>query len=260
MLYKQHGNKKKKTGNMKKLEKHFYMISSDSSAKSIEELSSMKKKSFSILLGGYLFNLTFFLAINHIYFGKAFAFISLVESAAALFGMTLVYLLIISLILSIVKIYRKHWPSFVAPAIIITLLTFLTISIVHYKRYYENKVMKTEVASLRDQAFSLLQKDKADYMKALDLLNKAIELNPDDAIDYNNRGTAFYKLGWYQRAIEDFNRAINLDPNDTYAYNNRGNAYYDLGKRNRACDDWRKVCELGNCDGLNWAKKKGFCK
>ena len=120
--------------------------------------------------------------------------------------------------------------------------------------------MKTEVASLRDQAFSLLQKDKADYMKALDLLNKAIELNPDDAIDYNNRGTAFYKLGRYQRAIEDFNRAINLDPNDTYAYNNRGNAYYDLGKRNRACDDWRKVCELGNCDGLNWAKKKGFCK
>ena len=260
MLYKQHGNKKKKTGNMKKLEKHFYMISSDSSAKSIEELSSMKKKSFSILLGGYLFNLTFFLAINHIYFGKAFAFISLVESAAALFGMTLVYLLIISLILFIVKIYRKHWPSFVTPAIIITLLTFLTISIVHYKRYYENKVMKTEVASLRDQAFSLLQKDKADYMKALDLLNKAIELNPDDAIDYNNRGTAFYKLGRYQRAIEDFNRAINLDPNDTYAYNNRGNAYYDLGKRKHACDDWRKVCELGNCDGLNWAKKKGFCK
>lgn len=258
MLYKQHGNKKKKTGNMKKLEKHFYMISSDSSAKSIEELSSMKKKSFSILLGGYLFNLTFFLAINHIYFGKAFAFISLVESAAALFGMTLVYLLIISLILSI--IYRNQWAYFLTPAIIITLLTFLTISIVHYKRYYENKVMKTEVASLRDQAFSLLQKDKADYMKALDLLNKAIELNPDDAIDYNNRGTAFYKLGRYQRAIEDFNRAINLDPNDTYAYNNRGNAYYDLGKRKHACDDWRKVCELGNCDGLNWAKKKGFCK
>jgi len=245
---------------MKKLEKHFYMISSDSSAKSIEELSSMKKKSFSILLGGYLFNLAFFLILNHIYFGKAFAFISLVESAAALFGMTLVYLLIISLILSIVKIYRKHWPSFVTPAIIITLLTFLTISLVHYKRYYENKVMKTEVASLRDQAFSLLQKDKADYMKALDLLNKAIELNPDDAIDYNNRGTALYKLGRYQRAIEDFNRAIHLDPNDTYAYNNRGNAYYDLGKRKRACDDWRKVCELGNCDGLNWAKKKGFCK
>ncbi|MBW2576318.1 MAG: tetratricopeptide repeat protein [Deltaproteobacteria bacterium] len=111
--------------------------------------------------------------------------------------------------------------------------------------------MKTKVASLRDQAFSLLRQDKADYMKALDLLNKAIELNSEDAIDYNNRGTVFYKLGRYQRAIEDFNRAIHLDPNDTHAYNK---------KRQHACDDWRKVCKLGNCDGLNWAKKKGFCR
>ena len=243
---------------MKKLEKQFYMISSDSSAKSIEELSSTKKKFFSILLAGYLFNLIFFLILNHIYFKKTFAFISLVESAAALFGMTLVYLLIISLVLSI--IYRNQWVFFSTPAIIITLLTFLTISLVHYKKYYEKKEMKTKVASLRDQAFSLLQQDKADYMKALDLLNKAIELNSKDATDYNNRGTVFYKLGRYQRAIKDFNRAIYLDPNDTCAYNNRGNAYYDLGKRKHACDDWRKVCKLGNCDGLNWAKKKGFCR
>ena len=245
---------------MKKLEKQFYMISSDSSAKSIKQLSSMKKKSLAIMLGGYLFNLAFFLILNHIYFGKAFEFIFLLKSVANLFGITLIFLLIISIMLSIVKIYRKHWPSFVTPAIIITLLTFLTISLAHYKRYYENKKMKTEVSSLRNQAFLLLQEDMADHMKALDLLSKAIELNPTDAINYNNRGVALYKLGRYQQAIKDFNRAIHLDPNDLYAYNNRGNAYYELGKKNRACDDWRKACDLGNCDRLNWAKKKGFCK
>ena len=245
---------------MKKLEKQFYIISSDSSAKRIEQLSSMKKKFLAIVLGGYLFNLVFSLILNHIYFKKTFDFIFLLKFVANLFGITLIYLLIIFLILSIVKISRKHWPSFVAPAIIITLLTFLTISLAHYKRYYENKKMKTEVSSLKNQAFSLLQKDMADHMKALDLLNRAIELNPNDAINYNNRGVALYKLGRYQQAIKDFNRAIHLDPNDLYAYNNRGNAFYELGKTNRACDDWRKACDLGNCDGLNWAKKKGFCK
>ena len=245
---------------MKKLEKQFYMISSDSSAKRIEQLVSMKKKSLAIVLGGYLFNLAFFLIINHIYFEITFDFIFLLKFAANLFGITLIYLLIISLILSIVKIYRKHWPSFVTPAIIITLLTFLTISLEHYKIYYENKKMKTEVSSLKNQAFSLLQEDMADHMKALDLLNRAIELNPNDAINYNNRGVALYKLGRYQQAIKDFNRAIHFDPNDLYAYNNRGNAFYELGKKNRACDDWQKACDLGNCDGLNWAKKKGFCK
>jgi len=245
---------------MKKLEKQFYMISSDSSAKRIEQLVSMKKKSLAIVLGGYLFNLVFFLILNHIYFKKTIDFIFLLKFAANLFGITLIYLLIIFLILSIVKIYRKHWPSFVTPAIIITLLTFLTISLEHYKIYYENKKMKTEVSSLKNQAFSLLQEDMADHMKALDLLNRAIELNPNDAINYNNRGVALYKLGRYQQAIKDFNRAIHLDPNDLYAYNNRGNAYYELEKKNRACNDWRKACDLGNCGGLNWAKKKGFCK
>ncbi len=245
---------------MKKLEKQFYMISSESSAKRIEQLVSMKKKSLAIVLGGYLFNLVFFLILNHIYFEKTIDFIFLLKFAANLFGITLIYLLIIFLILSIVKIYREHWPSFVTPAIIITLLTFLTISLEHYKIYYENKKMKTEVSSLKNQAFSLLQEDMADHMKALDLLNRAIELNPNDAINYNNRGVALYKLGRYQQAIKDFNRAIHLDPNDLYAYNNRGNAYYELGKKNRAYDDWRKACYLGNCDGLNWAKKKGFCK
>ncbi|MEA1949708.1 MAG: tetratricopeptide repeat protein [Thermodesulfobacteriota bacterium] len=245
---------------MKKLEKQFYMISSDSSAKRIEQLRSMKKKSLAIVLGGYLFNLAFFLILNHIYFGKPFEFIFILNSVANLFGITLIYSLIIAIMLSIVKIYRKHWPSFVTPAIIITLLTFLTISLAHYKRYYENNKMKTEVASLRNQAFSLLHKDMADHMKALELLNRAIKLNPNDAINYNNRGVALYKLGRYQQAIKDFNQAIHLDPNDLYAYNNRGNTYYEFGKKNRACDDWRKACDLGNCDRLNWAKKKGFCK
>ncbi|MGD2030341.1 MAG: tetratricopeptide repeat protein, partial [Desulfobacterales bacterium] len=101
---------------------------------------------------------------------------------------------------------------------------------------------------------------KDDHMKALDLLNKALELDPNDAINYNNRGVARYKLGQYQQAIKDFNRAIHLDPNDLYAYNNRGNAFYELGKTKRACNDWRKACYLGNCEGLNWAKEKGFCK
>jgi len=245
---------------MKKLEKQFYMISSDSSAKGIEQLSSMKKKSLTVLLGGYLFNLVFFLILNHIYFGKAFEFIFLLKSAANLFGITLIYSLIISIMLSIVIIYKKHWPSFVIPAIIITLLTFLTISLAHYKRYYEKKKMETEVSSLRDRAFSLLQEDMADHMKALDLLNRTIELNPNDAINYNNRGVALYKLGRHQQAIKDFNRAIQLDPNDLYAFINRGNVHYGSGKKNRACDDWQKVCDLGNCDRLNWAKKKGICK
>ena len=40
--------------------------------------------------------------------------------------------------------------------------------------------------------------------------DKAIELNPQDAIAYFNRGIAYGKLGNYQQAIKDFKTAARL--------------------------------------------------
>ena len=54
---------------------------------------------------------------------------------------------------------------------------------------------------------------------------KAIELNPDYAIAYNNRGVAYYLKKEYESAIVDFTKAIELNPDYAIAYNNRGMAY-----------------------------------
>jgi len=59
------------------------------------------------------------------------------------------------------------------------------------------------------------------YEKAIECFDKAIELNPNFAWAYNNRGTAHYYLKEYEKAVEDYNKAIELDPKDTRAYDNR---------------------------------------
>ena len=41
---------------------------------------------------------------------------------------------------------------------------------------------------------------------------RAIELNPDNAAAYNNRGVAYHTKGDYDHAIEDYMTAIRLDP------------------------------------------------
>ncbi|WP_241392517.1 tetratricopeptide repeat protein [Brachyspira hyodysenteriae] len=41
---------------------------------------------------------------------------------------------------------------------------------------------------------------------------KAIELNPNDFMAYNNRGNAKDNLGLYKEAIEDYNKATELNP------------------------------------------------
>ena len=61
-----------------------------------------------------------------------------------------------------------------------------------------------------------------EYEKAIEDYNKAIELDPNLAGVYYNRGNAYFYLKQYEKAIEDFDKAIELNPNNAYAYNNRG--------------------------------------
>ncbi len=68
-----------------------------------------------------------------------------------------------------------------------------------------------------------------DYVGAIDDYNKAIELYPNYAIAYYNRGGAKYDLQDYAGAIEDYNKAIELDPKCKHFYYFRGLAKKHLG-------------------------------
>ena len=75
-----------------------------------------------------------------------------------------------------------------------------------------------------------LKHDKlADYQGALDDYNRGIQLGSQYALDYTNRGWLKHdKLGDYQGALHDYNLAIQLDPQYALAYNNRGWLKHDL--------------------------------
>ena len=82
------------------------------------------------------------------------------------------------------------------------------------------------------------------YEDAIKDCNKAIELNPKDAMAYNNRGVAYGELKKHEKTIEDCNKAIELNPNFAMAYNNRGNAYYELNRYEKAIEDCNRAIEL----------------
>jgi len=63
----------------------------------------------------------------------------------------------------------------------------------------------------------------------------------------------------YNIAIQDFNKAIELDPNYAGAYLHRGKTFIKMGLKDKGCADLRKACELKECSGWQWAKKKGYC-
>jgi tetratricopeptide (TPR) repeat protein len=97
--------------------------------------------------------------------------------------------------------------------------------------------------------------DKKDYKKAIESLDKAINLNSQNSDSYYWRGYAYDELEHYQKAIEDFTKSINLNPQDAPVYYARGVSYSDFGEYQKAKLDLIKASELyketGNITSYN---------
>ena len=60
------------------------------------------------------------------------------------------------------------------------------------------------------------------------------------------RGKSYGSIEQIDKALADYNKAIELDPNYASAYLNRGNAKLLLNQKDSACLDFSKAGELGN--------------
>ena len=87
--------------------------------------------------------------------------------------------------------------------------------------------------------------DNGDYNGAIIKYTEAIELNPDYAGAYYNRGSAYSRMQNYTAEIADYTKAIELNPNYADAYNNRGLCYQAMGNNARAQADFTKAKQLG---------------
>lgn len=122
-----------------------------------------------------------------------------------------------------------------------------------------------------------------DNKKALDLINKAISIDRNFAIAYNNRGGIKGAMGDHYGAISDFNIAISINPNHSQTYLSRGlskgalkdfkgaisdhDMVIKLDPQNTFafkmrgleklmiglyyCGDFKTACELGDCSMFN---------
>ncbi|HJT57594.1 MAG TPA: serine/threonine-protein kinase [Ktedonobacteraceae bacterium] len=82
------------------------------------------------------------------------------------------------------------------------------------------------------------------YEQAIKDYSHAIELNPKFALAYSNRGLIYHDLKMYRRAIEDYTRAIELNTQDAFMYYSRGITYRALGENERAIADYTRAIEL----------------
>jgi tetratricopeptide (TPR) repeat protein len=107
----------------------------------------------------------------------------------------------------------------------------------------------------------------ADYDKAISDYDEAIWLEPDNAEAYFNRGEAYAGKEDYDIAIFDYDEAIRLEPDNVLAYFNRGEAYAKKGDYDKAIYNYARAIWLNpnNAEaylarGRAYADKKDYDK
>ena len=92
--------------------------------------------------------------------------------------------------------------------------------------------------------------------EALSEYSKAIELVPQEADYFRNRGDTYRLMGKYEEALQDLNRAVELDPGSPYAYNARGH-YYGYAKKQytEAISEYSKAIELNPQEAVFYSNR-----
>jgi predicted TPR repeat methyltransferase/lipoprotein NlpI len=80
--------------------------------------------------------------------------------------------------------------------------------------------------------------------RGTDLLKKAIKINPNVAVIYNNLGTGLAVLKRLDEALVSFDKAIALEPNYIEAHKNRGNVLRDMKRFDEAQASYNRVTAL----------------
>jgi tetratricopeptide (TPR) repeat protein len=106
----------------------------------------------------------------------------------------------------------------------------------------------------------ILKSEKAnDYNGASDDFTKAIEIDPEYYEAYTNRGvireTNFQD---YPGALSDYNQAIKIKPDFALAFFNRGMYYKTMDDKINACKDWQTASNLGHSGALQMFNT--FCR
>lgn len=98
-----------------------------------------------------------------------------------------------------------------------------------------------------------------DFKNAVNVLNEAIQLNPNHPKGYYFRGLALAGANQTQTAIDDYTRAIQIDPNYIQAYLNRGVLYTDKANQpQKGIADFNKVLQF-NPNHMDAIINSGIC-
>ena len=87
--------------------------------------------------------------------------------------------------------------------------------------------------------------DRGEHLDtALGMIQKAVGQTPQSGAMVDSLGWAYFRLGDYKKALETLERAIDLEAGDPEINNHLGDVYWRVGRKDEAVFQWRRVLTL----------------
>ena len=93
--------------------------------------------------------------------------------------------------------------------------------------------------------------DRGDNLpKALEMVKKAVALQPRSGAIIDSLGWGYYRLGDYKQAVQTLERAVLLEPADPDVNDHLGDAYWRVGRKIEARFQWSRVLTIDAPDDV----------
>jgi Flp pilus assembly protein TadD len=106
------------------------------------------------------------------------------------------------------------------------------------------KLKPDEPSVLNYLGYSWIDRDQH-LKRGLKMIEKAVELRPDDGYIVDSLGWAYYRLGQYAKATNYLEKATELVPEDPTINDHLGDAYWQTARLVEARYQWRRALQFG---------------
>ena len=101
----------------------------------------------------------------------------------------------------------------------------------------------TNILLLNNFAYSLAERG-IQLEKALKMVKKAVEKEPENSSYLDTIGWVYYQMGKYNDAVNFINKAIEHDRDNPTLLEHLGDVYFKMNKKNKAKEVWQNAYEL----------------
>ncbi len=140
------------------------------------------------------------------------------------------------------EIEERHWVLLYTRAIAYERMGEWELAEPEFRRVLE--FVPDEPQVLNYLGYSLVEQ-RRDLDEALEMIERAVEGDPDSGYITDSLGWAFYRLGRYDEAVPVMERAVELMPRDPILNDHLGDVYWAVGREREARFQWRRALSFG---------------